>query len=85
MFETVPLINFWLRSQKKYPSVSEKAIQFLMPFVTTYACETAFSALVYLKNKYRKRLNVEPNLRIKLTSLSPNLKMLCDEKEHLSH
>jgi len=41
-FEVVPLINFWLQCQKEYPSVSEKAIQFLMPFVTTYTCETAW-------------------------------------------
>lgn len=44
VFETVLLINFWLRCQKEYPSVSEKDIQFLMPFVTTYTCEAAFSA-----------------------------------------
>jgi len=82
VFETVPLINFWLRCQKEYPSVSEKAIEFLMPFVTTYTCEAAFSTLVYLKNKYRNRLDVEPNLRIKLTPLLPNLKLLCDDKQH---
>lgn len=57
-----------------------KSIQFLMPFVTTYTCEA-----VYLKNKYPNRLDVEPNLKIKLTSLPPNLKLLCDDQHHPSH
>ena len=34
VFETVPLINFWLRCQKEYPRV-KRAIKFLMPFATT--------------------------------------------------
>ncbi|XP_050522957.1 zinc finger BED domain-containing protein 5-like [Daktulosphaira vitifoliae] len=74
VFETTPLINFWLRCQK--------GSQFLMPFLSTYTCEAAFSTLVYLKNKYRNRLDVEPNLRINLTSFYPNLKLLCDDKQH---
>ena len=84
VFKTEPLINFWLQCHKEYPSVSEKAIQCLIPFVTTYMCETACSTLVYIKNKYQNKLDVKSNLRIKLTSLSPNLKLLCDEKHHSS-
>ena len=82
VFETTQLINFWLGCQMEYPRISEKAIRFLMPFVTTCTCEAAFSTLVYLKNKYRTRLDVEPNLRLKLTSFSPDLKSLCNCKQH---
>ena len=61
------------------------SLKFLMPFANTYTCETVFSALVYLKNMYRNRLDAAPSLRIKLTSLSPNLKLLREKKHHPSH
>ena len=32
VFESVPVINFWLRCHKEYPSLSEKLYNFLMPF-----------------------------------------------------
>lgn len=76
------LINFWLSCRSEYTSLAEKAVKFLMPFVTTYRCEAAFSSLVFLKNKYRSRLDVEKDLRIKLSSFSPDLKLLCSEKQH---
>lgn len=53
-----------------------------MPFLIPYMCEAAFSALVYLKNKYLNRLDVEENLKIKLTSFFPNLKLLSVDKQH---
>ncbi|KAK4884571.1 hypothetical protein RN001_000842 [Aquatica leii] len=76
-----PLVEFWLSCRQEYPTISEKAIKFLMPFVTTYKCETGFSTLLFLKNKYRTRLEVEPDLRIKLTSFPANLKILVDRKQ----
>lgn len=48
----------------------------LMPFATTYLCETGFSALVALKTKYRNKLDVGPDLRLKLTSIQPDIKTL---------
>jgi hypothetical protein len=32
--------------------ISAEAISYLLPFASTYLCETSFSALNYLKNKY---------------------------------
>uniref|UniRef100_K7F206 Uncharacterized protein n=1 Tax=Pelodiscus sinensis TaxID=13735 RepID=K7F206_PELSI len=66
-FDKLSLIDFWLSCRNEYSHSSEKAVKFLMPFVTTYKCETSFSSLVFFKNKYRNRLNVEPDLRIKLS------------------
>jgi hypothetical protein len=55
---------------------------FLMPFSTTYLCETGFSVLVVLKSKYRNKLDVEPDLRLKLTSIQPNIKSLTLAMQH---
>jgi hypothetical protein len=82
-FDKLFLINFWLSCRNEYSHLPEKAVRFLMPFVTTYKCKTSFSTLVFLKkkNKYRNRLDVEPGLRIELTYFPPDIKLLRDAKQ----
>uniref|UniRef100_K7GA61 DUF4371 domain-containing protein n=1 Tax=Pelodiscus sinensis TaxID=13735 RepID=K7GA61_PELSI len=70
-FDKLSVIDFWLSCRNEYSHLSEKAVKFLMPFVTMYKCESSFSSLVFFKNKYRNRLNVESDLRIKLSSFAP--------------
>ena len=77
------LSNFWAYLQADFPELSKKAMKVLMPFVTTYLCEKSFSALVYLKNKYRNRLNnVESELRIQLSSIKPDITWPVRELQH---
>uniref|UniRef100_A0AAR2IY92 DUF4371 domain-containing protein n=1 Tax=Pygocentrus nattereri TaxID=42514 RepID=A0AAR2IY92_PYGNA len=66
----------------KYPDLSDKAVRFLMPFPTTYLCESGFSMLVVLKTKYRNRLNVEPDLHLQLSALQPDIHHLVAGKQH---
>lgn len=40
----------------QYPALANCAIKTLMPFATTYLCETGFSALASMKTRYRHRL-----------------------------
>lgn len=80
-FKTTPLILFWMNVRKDYPAISKIALRQLMGFSTTYLCERAFSTLVYLKNKYRNRLNVESDLRLKLSSLVPDIDTLVQDKQ----
>src|SRR4029434_1226676 len=47
----------------------------LMPFATTYLCESGFSALTSLKRKYRHRLCVENDFR--LSQIQPDITELC--------
>ena len=62
------LDNFWNIGLETYPKLAKKALTDL-PFSTTYLCETGFSSLVYLKNKYENRLEtVENDLRIALSN-----------------
>jgi hypothetical protein len=86
MFKKMDLTEFWLGRRKEYPLISDKALKFLSVFSTTYLCECSFSSTIYIKNKYRNRLSIEPDLRLKLTKIEPNIRKLCLAKQaHPSH
>jgi hypothetical protein len=56
-------------------------LRHVLPFATTYLCETTFfSSCTY--EKQRSRLNVEPDLRLKLSSFDPDMRKLTSEKQH---
>ncbi|KAL4154483.1 hypothetical protein QTP88_000346 [Uroleucon formosanum] len=86
-FKSMPLAEFWCSSKDEYPQLSQKAVLALLPFATTYMCETGFSSYVSTKTKYRNRLDAEPNMRIQLSSIKPNIKNICNNKKqfHASH
>lgn len=75
-YNNFELNEFWLRRRTEYGMLSVKAVKFLIPFTTTYLCESGFSAMLHIKNKYRTKLNFEPDLRLKLSSIEPNLELL---------
>ena len=51
-FKKDMLCDFWLKRRAEYALISNKALHFLMPFSTSYLCETGFSAMLAIKNKY---------------------------------
>ncbi|CAK9813517.1 Protein FAM200A [Anthophora plagiata] len=78
--------NFWLLLRSDYPALTNKALQHLIPFCTTDSCEQAFSILLYMKPEYRNKLNVETELRIKLSNIEPDIAVLVSRKQlHPSH
>lgn len=80
------LIDFWAARQAEYSELSRKAVNFLLPFATTYLCESGFSHLVMIKTKYRNRLDAESELRLKLSKITPKIESICDKKQaHPSH
>lgn len=83
-FKEKSLIDFWMGTKTEYPSVFEQAIIFLLPFVTSYLCESGFSELLFIKNKYRNRISVEEDLRIKLSSIDPDIENLVKNKQSTS-
>ncbi|KAM4565936.1 zinc finger BED domain-containing protein 5-like [Odontesthes bonariensis] len=64
----VSIGSFWLSVENEYPTLTEKAMVKLTPFSSTYMCESGFSAMAYIKNKYRSRLAVEDDLRLFLST-----------------
>ncbi|XP_026819637.1 zinc finger BED domain-containing protein 5-like [Rhopalosiphum maidis] len=86
-FKSMPLAEFWCSSKDEYPQLSQKAVLALLPFATTYMCETGFSTYVSTKTKYRNRLDAEPNMLLQLSSIKPNIKNILQNKKqfHASH
>lgn len=85
-FKEKSLINFWIGCKTEYPLIFRKALLFLMPFVTSYLCESGFSELLYIKNKHRSRISVEEDLRVKISSITPNVDILITGKQQqVSH
>uniref|UniRef100_A0A9J7YY69 DUF4371 domain-containing protein n=1 Tax=Cyprinus carpio carpio TaxID=630221 RepID=A0A9J7YY69_CYPCA len=79
--------HFWLSIQNEYPELTQRALRKILPFVSTYLCESGFSVLTFIKNKYRSRLQVEDDLRLFLTSLQPRISLLCAARKqmHTAH
>ncbi|XP_071399292.1 SCAN domain-containing protein 3-like [Centroberyx affinis] len=79
-------VDFWPSVEQEYPELAAVAMQVLLPFPTTYLCESSFSALTSMKTKYRARMEVENDLRVCLSSTSPRMEKLCSERRaHISH
>jgi len=81
-FKTKNILNFWLDVKQEYSALSTQALQFLIPFVSTYLCENTFFHFLYTKNKYRNRLNVESDLRLKVTNMEPEIDVIVRSKQH---
>ena len=76
MFAEISLIPFWCKMFKLYPNVSKMAIRILLPFPSTYLCESGFSTLVLIKTKHRNRLSVEDDMRCAISTTKPDIKKL---------
>ena len=81
MFDEKSITEFWPLMCESYPKVSEIAIRALLPFVSTYLCESGFSTLLQMKTKQRSRLEVENDLRCALSSTPPNISELAKNKQ----
>ncbi|KAL4083263.1 hypothetical protein QTP88_028593 [Uroleucon formosanum] len=67
-FNTKNLNQFWISLSNEYPNLYEEALKKLVPFATTYLCESGFSTLTTIKTKSRNKLDVEPTMCISLTN-----------------
>ena len=77
-FETESLTVFWSSMATSYPNLCDLAFRHLLPFSSTYSCETAFSQLLHIKMKYRNRLEVKHDLRCSLSKTKPRIKKLLE-------
>ncbi len=85
-FSSQTLCEFWLGVEREFPLIGQKAVEILLPFATSYLCETGFSAVASLKTRYRSRLNIEHDLRVAISKLLPRFQQICSEKQaHCSH
>ena len=81
LFKTTPLNDFWCRMRDEYPMLGKIALNILLPFPTTYLCKTGFSTYAATKTKYRNRLDAEPDMRLQLSSIKPDINQLMINKK----
>ncbi|XP_067933285.1 protein FAM200C-like [Watersipora subatra] len=62
-FKELSMEHILVQAQRMYPNISLATFKMLIPFASTYLCESAFSALLTIKSKSRNRLEVEADLR----------------------
>ena len=65
------LSQFYCTMLRSYPKVSTEALRVIVPFASTYLCETGFSAFVHIKSKARYQLNVEDDMGLSISKTQP--------------
>ena len=84
IFERNSCIKFWSSFGRiKYPKLFAEAEQLLTAFPSSYLVEQGFSTVDYISSKSRNRLNVcdRGDLRLKLSSIEPNIKGLVSQHQ----
>ena len=86
MFDNLSICEFWARVCVSYPSVAKACMKVLLPFSSTYLCESGFSTLLNMKTKARNCLNAEDGMWCALSSTSPRIEALVDKfQQQISH
>ena len=68
--------DFWTMVAGTYPTIDEYALRFLVPFAFIYLCECAFSSLLFIKNKHKNKLDVEPQLVVAKSKIEPRIDLI---------
>jgi hypothetical protein len=83
---TTSLASIWIKVKAEYPELAEIALKTLLPFPSTYLCETGFSTMSVIKTKYRNSMDIHCPLRVALFSIELRLDKLTKKKQaHLLH
>ena len=58
--------------------MKDRALNFIMLFVTSYFCEQGFQSMLHVKNKKTLQLKyLDNSLRLKVTNIEPDFAKLC--------
>ena len=79
---------FW-QSMVRYPQMKDIAVRILSMFGSTYVCESGFSRMNFIKNKYRSALtdaHLLQLMRIAMTDITPDFQRIARAGScHFSH
>jgi hypothetical protein len=86
-FKRKTLSNFWLEIKSEFPTLSKLALDVLLPFVSTYLCESAFSVMTDVKCSKRSCIeDLESVMRPPLTNIEPRYNVVMEGMQfHSSH
>ena len=79
MLDNLSICEFWARVGVSHPCVAKVCMKVLLPFSSTYLCESGFSTLLHMKTKSRNHLDEEDCMRCALSSTSPRIEALVDK------
>ena len=71
--------SFWDGIYEKYVILSKRA---WIQFPSTYCCEVGFSAMVFMKKKYRNRLEIDDKMRCCVSYTQPRFERLIAKKQY---
>jgi len=80
IFRTTTLPMFWMKVLPEYRDLAIEALKTLLPFPTSYLCESGFSVMAETKTKPQNRLDVRGTLRMSLSSIIPRWERLVAAK-----
>ena len=85
-FSSFLLMKFWCSMLQECPELAKRALKALIPFLTTYLCKAAMSALVNIKTMYRNCLGVANDMRLALSNINSRIDELASKRqEQRSH
>jgi hypothetical protein len=64
-------MEFWVGIGGEFPHFSRKASNILLPFTTSYLCQTGFSAVAAIRTKDRSVMDLKNDLRAAISKLQP--------------
>ncbi|KAL4130632.1 hypothetical protein QTP88_008053 [Uroleucon formosanum] len=85
-FTKLELGEFWIKIKNEYPLLSKKAL-FLLPFTTTYLCETGFSSMIegdYKSQCFKKSQFLPNNIEIDPLTVRFEWEVLYDQCQNKS-
>jgi len=80
-FNSKNVAEFWCSLTQAYPRLVKRGVVALIPFATSYLCESGFSTLFAIKTKQRNRLDVEDDMRVALSKTIPQFHVLVEKKQ----
>ena len=73
------LTEFLCAMRHSFPNVALLLLRVLVPFASTYLCESGCSTLLQIKTKAKNRLDVQDEMRLALTQTKPRLSKLASQ------
>jgi hypothetical protein len=70
--------KFCLTTERTYTHLYSIAMKMLLKFTTLYLCEKGLLTMLFLKIRYRGRLDVEHDMRIKLANDEPDIQNIIE-------
>ena len=63
-FDAMDISTFWCEVAATHPTLSKRAWSVLVPFATTFLCESGFYTMVQIKDKYCNRLDISHDMGV---------------------